>query len=314
MIRKLLLIMFFLFLSSSWGLELKDLNSPRPFLGRFANGDRIELNSKSEKIKEEITLAPSISNITSKKAPEAQVKQAKNKEVKNKEKISKENNDLNTQSIGFADLSLKKLALDIADELDMDSSKINSDLSILWAATTERSETMKYIIYKLSNPDEDKPDDSIIKKIIRPIANFTSLAGASVAGDPYVATSALIGGGLINAFMKDDKEYNYKFSKVSDADMVVLVRKIDELQKKLLDLYIDYKTKEQLVAMTKDNFKKREDIYKNSQNKSQQELTVADAYYRNAKADAQKAMDDYLTSRTILENLVGDEVLKKIEQ
>ena len=53
---------------------------------------------------------------------------------------------------------------------------------------------------------------------------------------PFVATTALIGGGLANAFMKDDKEVNYRFSKVSDADMVLLVRKIDELQKTIDEL------------------------------------------------------------------------------
>ena len=46
----------------------------------------------------------------------------------------------------------------------------------------------------------------MVKKILRPIANFSSIAGASVAGNPFAATGALIGGGLANAFMKDDKE------------------------------------------------------------------------------------------------------------
>ena len=114
--------------------------------------------------------------------------------------------------------------------------------------------------------------------------------------------------------MKDDKELNYRFSKVSDADMVLLVRKIDTLQKKLLDLYVDYKTKQQLAKMTQENFEKREEIYKLSQNKSQEELVIADVYYRNAKTNAQRAQDEYMTSRAILENLVGLEALKKIEE
>ena len=192
--------------------------------------------------------------------------------------------------------------------------KINSDLAVLWAATCEKSETIKYTIYKLSNPDEDKPNESTMKKILKPIANFSSIAGASVAGDPIAATSALIGGGLVNAFMKDDKELNYRFSRVSDADMVLLVRKIDELQKKLLDLYIDYKTKEQLVKLTSENFKKSEQMYKLAQNKPREELIISDVAYRSAKAHAQKAQDEYMTSRAILENLVGIDALKKIEE
>ena len=51
-----------------------------------------------------------------------------------------------------------------------------------------------------------------------------------------------------------------------------------------------------------------------SENKSTEELTIADVYYRNAKTNAQRAQDDFLTSRAILENLVGIEAIKKIEE
>ena len=129
-----------------------------------------------------------------------------------------------------------------------------------------------------------------------------------------MARGGPIGGGLVNAFIKDDKEAKYQFWKVSDADMVLLIRKIDTLQKKLIDLYMDYKTKQELYKMEEDNFKKREENYKLAQNKSKEELTIADVYYRNAKIKAQKALDDYQTSRAILENLVGSDALKKIEE
>ena len=96
--------------------------------------------------------------------------------------------------------------------------------------------------------------------------------------------------------------------------MVLLIRKIDDLQKKLLDLYVDYRAKQQLANLTKENYEKREEIYNNSQNKTREELVIADVYYRNAKVRANRAMDDYLTSRAILENLVGKDALSKIEK
>ncbi len=275
-------------------LSLENLTAPKALWGLIDNSSKVENFIKEEE-----------KNIENKKA---QNKQNETSELENIEEVSAKT------SQNYADLSLKKLANDVSFELEMDEAKINSDLNILWNATTERSETMKYTIYKLANPDEDKPNDSTMKKILRPIANFTSLAGASLSADPYMATGALIGGGLVNAFMKDDKEANYKFSKVSDADMVLLIRKIDDLQKKLLDLYIDYKTKEQLANLTNENLQKREEIYKLSQNKTKEELLLADVYYRNAKTSAQRAQDEFLTSRAILENLVGSDALKKIEE
>ena len=282
-----------MFLSSlSFAYDLSQLSQPMPLEGRLSNTNKVE----SRRIK-----------TVSSEEKKAQLIPEQNKQVIEQKAI----NNINSS---YADLSLKRLADDVAWELDEDSIQINSDLAILWNATINRSETMKYAIYKLSNPDEDKPNESTVKKILKPIANFSSIAGASVAGDPFVATSALIGGGLVNAFMKDDKEVNYRFSKVSDADMVLLVRKIDELQKKLLDLYIDYKTKDKLAKLTQENLEKREKIYKISQKKSKEELAIAESFYREAKSSVQIAKEELATSRAILENLVGLEALKKIEE
>lgn len=288
--KKIILLSLILLNSGAFCITLSDLSKPRPLMGRYANTDKVESIVLKDKIKP--------------------VQKQDNKAVLNNKEESVSQN--NTES-NFADLSLKKLAQDVSYELELDSDKTSADLSVLWQATTERSETMKYTIYKLSNPDADKPNESTLKKILKPIANFSSIAGASLSADPFMATGALIGGGLVNAFMKDDKEVNYRFSKVSDADMVLLIRKIDDLQKKLLDLYVDYKTKEQLALMTKENFERREKIYQNAQNKSKEELIIADVYYRNAKTDAQRAQDEFLTSRAILENLVGLDAIKKIE-
>ena len=289
---KKLLLVTFLLSTYCFAIDLSQLNEPKLPEGRLSNTDKVESRRVQKIIKEE---------------KKAQIIQ------KEKEENIQEITTVQASS-NYADLSLKRLADDISWELEEETTKINSDVSILWNATLNRSETMKYAIYKLSNPEEDKPNESTMKKILKPIANFSSIAGASVAGDPLVATSALIGGGLVNAFMKDDKEFNYRFSKVSDADMVLLVRKIDELQKKLLEQYVDFKTKEHLAKITKENLIKREEIYKSAQGKSKEELTIADAYFRKAKAKYQKAQDEYITSRAILENLVGNEALKKIEE
>ena len=290
--KKLLILL--ILSSACYSLTLDDVQEIRPLQGRLSNTDKVEVH-----------LAP----------VDDKEQKAQNVSLNKDEEKTQETETIEAKTeTNYADLSLKKLADDVSYELDMDSAKINSDLAVLWAATTQNSETIKYTIYKLSNPDEDKPNDSTIKKILKPIAKLSSVAGASVAGDPYIATGALIGGGLMNAILKDDKEYNYNFSKVSDTDMVLLIRKIDDLQKKLLDLYVDYKTKQQLANLTKENYEKRENIYKNSQSKNREELVIADVYYRNAKVSYQRALDDYLTSRAILENLVGKDALNKIEE
>ena len=111
-------------------------------------------------------------------------------------------------------------------------------IQILWAGAALRSETIKFALYKLSNPDADKPDESIIKKIIRPLSTDSSIAGAGL-GDPFSATAALVSGHLLNSLSFNDKDLNYKYTKVTDADMIVLITKVDNLQKKVIDAYFD---------------------------------------------------------------------------
>lgn len=121
----------------------------------------------------------------------------------------------------------------------------------------------------------------------------------------------------MNAFAGNDKEANYKFTKVNDADMVLLVRKIDELQKNLLNNYINYITQKELLQLSMQNLENRRKVYNAMQNgekkASREELIVADTYYRNAQNTVKKAQAEYNLSRVILENIAGKEALREIE-
>lgn len=221
------------------------------------------------------------------------------------------------KGLTYADLSLKQISKDVIEEMDIESPEILSDLSILYNNAIQRSETIKYAIYKLSNPEENKPNESAIKRILKPIASFSTIAGTALSANPYMASGALIGGGLMNAFSGDDKEANYKFTKVNDADMVLLVRKIDELQKNLLNNYINYITQKELLQLSMQNLENRRKVYNAMQTgekkATREELIVADTYYRNAQNTVKKAQAEYNLSRVILENIAGKEALKEIE-
>ena len=212
---------------------------------------------------------------------------------KEEKKIETINSTENAKGLTYADLSLKQISKDVIEEMDIESPEILADLSILYNSAVQRSETIKYAIYKLSNPEENKPDESAIKRLLRPIASFSTIAGTALSANPYMASGALIGGGLMNAFAGNDKEANYKFTKVNDADMVLLVRKIDELQKNLLNNYINYITQKELLQLSMQNLENRRKVYNAMQNgekkASREELIVADTYYRNAQNTVKKA-------------------------
>ena len=284
--KKIILpFIFLLFSSPVFAITYETLNIQMPYASRLGTGNTPEVRYEEVKA-----------------------------ETKKNEVIVKTIDDTDN-NLNFMDLNIKYLSDEIIDEMDSDSGKVLSDLSILYNSAIQRSETIRYAIYKLSNPEENKPDEGAIKKILKPIASFSSIAGTALSNNPYMATGALIGGSLIGAMTSDDKKINYKFTKVNDADMVVLVRKIDELQKKLLFLYMDYLTSKELYKMAVDNVQKRKIMYDAVQKEgTREEIIVADVFYRDAQEYLVKTKAKFDLSRTILENLTGKEALLEIEK
>lgn len=213
----------------------------------------------------------------------------------------------------YADTSLKDLSNEISKLLTIEKEDMLEHIQILWAGAALRSETIKFALYKLANPDADKPDETIVKKIIRPLSTVSSIAGAGV-GDPYSATAALFSGHLLNALSYNDKDLNYKYTKVTDADMIVLITKVDNMQKKVIDRYVDYMTSLNLLSMAEKNLKVREERYNSGIYTTKEQLLVADAYYRSAVDNKAKLELEYLENRAALEQLVGNEALLEFEK
>ncbi|MDO5437338.1 MAG: hypothetical protein Q4F80_03980 [bacterium] len=284
--KYLLFILFFLAVNSAYAnITYESLNIQAPYFSRLGTGNT------PEAVYEEVKAETGKGEIVAKT-------------------IENTKDDLSLK-----DLNIKYLSNEISGEMESDSARLLSDLSILYNGAIQRSETIRYAIYKLSNPEEDKPNEGAVKKILKPIASFSSIAGTALSDNPYMATGALIGGSLIGAMTSDDKKVNYKFTKVNDADMVVLVRKIDELQKKLLFLYMDYVSNKELYNMALDDVNKRKIMYEETQkNGSREELIIADTYYRNSQENLIKVKAKFDLSRTILENLTGKEALGEIEK
>ena len=213
----------------------------------------------------------------------------------------------------YADMSLKRLANEISQDLSSDMEDVLEDVRTLWVGAATRSETISFARYKLANPDADKPNESVVKKVIKPVANLTSVAGIGVA-DPILATSAMISGNIMNALSTDNKTINYKYTKVTDADMVILVRKIDDMQRLLTDRYCDYMSARKILNIASDITKRREERLNSMANRAKSEVMIADAYYREALNYEAKKRAEFVAYRSALEQVVGNESLRQFEE
>lgn len=263
-------------------LELDDLNSPMDSFYRLGTTD-------SPETKADFEIQPTVKPV-----------------------IQKETTVKDNQNITYADLSIKKMALETSQALEIEFDEMQSDLSILWQGAATKSDTIKFAIYKLSNPDKDKPDSSAVKKVLTTIAGMSTFIGAGM-GNPVLASAALIGGNTLGIMSTDTKALNYKYSQVTDADMIILVRKVEDLQQKVVDLYYDYMTSRQLYNMTTRSVEQCYKNYQASQKLSKEVILITDTFYREALDEQQKARGRYFESRSRLEQLVGNEVFRDFE-
>lgn len=282
--KKLVLILALLIISLPVMAEttLEDLKDSKPHAYRVGTTDDLEIEYK---IKDAINT----------------------KNVKNADKQT------NLEGLTYADLSIKKISREISKELEIDNAEMMGDLSMLWQGAATKSDTIKFAIYKLSNPDADKPNDKSVKKVLSTIASMSTLVGAG-SGNPLLATGSFFTGSMLSIMGQDTKAMNYKYSKVNDADMIILVRKIDDLQQNIVNKYYDYMTARQVLKRTTKMVNERHNNYKLAQNGKRELVIIADAYYRDSLDMQMKARNDYFSKRAALEELVGADVFNQFEQ
>lgn len=230
-----------------------------------------------------------------------------------KERIDENNAEsYNIEDVTYADLSIKKMSKEIAADLELQQNDMMEDLTLLWQGAAAKSDVINFALYKLANPDENKPNEKSVKKVLTTIAGMSTLVGAGM-GNPLLASGALIGGNMLGIMTQDTKALNYKYTRVTDADMIILVRKIEDLQQKTVNLYYDYMTareKLQLVTKMTEQRKKNYDI---SQDMPREVILITDAYYRTALDTQRKANSEFYSKRAALEQFVGNDVFKQFE-
>ena len=168
--------------------------------------------------------------------PEKEYIEAKAPVKIHQEYVKKDTEQFDISDLTYADLSIKQISREVAADLELDQETMVGDLSVLWQGAATQSDTINFALYKLANPEEDKPDEKSVKKVLTTIASMSTLVGAGM-GSPAIAAGSLIGGNVLGIMSQDTKALNYKYTRVTDADMIILVRKVEDLQQRTVDLY-----------------------------------------------------------------------------
>lgn len=281
--KKLILLLTILFLPKAFALTLDDVNVVKEPAYRVGTSDEVEIQYQ---VKDRVNLNT----------------------------VKKQEDIFDARALTYADLSIKKISKEISNNLELKSSDMMHDLSLLWRGAAVKSDTIKFALYKLSNPDADKPDEKSVKKVLSTIASMSTLVGAGV-GNPLLASGSFLGSNLLGIAAQDDKAINYKFSRVNDADMIILVRKIDNLQQDIVNAYYDYMTTRKIFDFSVQETKTAYNNFKYAENGGKREIVlISDAYYRTSLDKQMHARNNFYAKRASLEQLVGKETFEQFEE
>ena len=114
---------------------------------------------------------------------------------------------------------------------------------------------------------------------------------------------------------QDTKALNYKYTKVTDADMILLIRKVEDLQQNAVNLYYDYMTAKNQLDMTSKLVNERKRRFETAQksNAAKELVVITDAYYRTALDKQRSAKSEFFSKRAALEQFVGNETFTQFE-
>jgi hypothetical protein len=138
----------------------------------------------------------------------------------------------------------------VGNELRDEAEVTLQDIAMLWQAAIERSATLRYAIDRMSYRDlSGKPvkEDSTTKKILKSLAQVGGAAGAMWTGSP----ASLMGGNLVQEMLQDPDNAQLQ-SRVTDADMLLLAKEIENLQNQMIQAYFHYRHAKESAQLNRD--------------------------------------------------------------
>ena len=243
------------------------------------------------------------------------VQKLENKNIMEKKSVIKQSNKYDNGEIAYSDLDIKRLSNEVSYDLECEEQEMISDLSLLWQGAAMQSDTINFALYKLANPEADKPDKSTVKNMLKTVASMSTLVGAGIS-NPLLAGSSLIGANILSIMGQDTKALNYKYSKVTDADMIILIRKVEDLQQKTVDLYYDYINAKRQLDITTKLAQERKNRFELAQknNVAREIIVITDSHFRTAVDRQKTARSEFLSKRAALEQFVGNEAFNQFEK
>lgn len=203
----------------------------------------------------------------------------------------------------------------ISHELRDDEEVVVKDIAMLWQGAVEQSGSIRYAIEKLSRRDatgQPVENDGMLKTIAKGAVRMVGAGASMMTGTP----SGVIGGNMIEDLLLSNP-IDSAYSRVTDADMVILAKEVESLQSHVITLYYKYRHRKQQLALAQEATLALSRYYDELANRKDVNpvlLTAMTSLLESAKQDEREARQAFLNVRSELAFTAGETAVTAMEQ
>jgi len=196
--------------------------------------------------------------------------------------------------------------------ISLQQKKDVEDLELLWQATVENNNIIKFAMKKLSiPPEQQRYHSSLMAKSVSTLISGASFVPSLFGANYMLQSASYATGRLANNYLT--KNNNPKEIPLTDTELIELAGMIESLQDQIINLYYNYKmslnqvkdTRQRLVLYNK-NYSKA------LKNGNKMEIVVSSAMYDDLLFDEFLQIRESRKYQLELERLAGKKTVQKL--
>lgn len=234
-------------------------------------------------------------------AEEIGLKNVQTQKVEYTPKIQKETKELTIDE----DTALKGI-------VNLQQKKDLEDIDMLWKATVENNNIIKFAMKKLSvPPNQQRYHSSILAKSVSALVNGASFIPAMFGADYMIQSASYATGRLANNYLA--KANNPKEIPLTDTELIELAGMIESLQDQIINSYYNYKMALNQIKDTRQRLVLYNKNYSQAlKSDNQMEIVVSGAMYDDLLFEEFEQMRQARKYQMDLERLAGKKTVQSL--
>lgn len=229
-------------------------------------------------------------------------------------------NNVNTHKIKYNE-SIKKttdtLKLNINDDklnelIELQKNKDFEDIELLWNATVERNEVIKFALQKIMTPQsQHRMQSSLMAKTVSALITGAAYLPSLMGSNSLIQSASFATGRLAQNFINRDAMP--KASALTDTELIELASMIETLQEDIVSNYYNYKiTLQQLMTLREKLLLYNKNYHNAIKNKDELEIIISSSLYDDLLIEETKLVNNAKIYQYNLQRLAGSKAISKL--